>query len=71
MPLTAVALAELLRLDEPLRVGLLLLAAAAGASFLPKLVQIAKGNLAFSVALLVLLIGYGYLLRKKHEGPVS
>ena len=63
MPLTAFALATLLRLDEPLRVGMLLLGAAAGAPFLPKLVQIAKGNLAFSVGLMVLLmvITVGYL----------
>ena len=54
MPLAAVALAKMLRLHEPLGVGLLLLGAAAGAPFLPKLAQIAKGNLAFAVALMVL-----------------
>jgi BASS family bile acid:Na+ symporter len=44
-------------------VGLLLLGAAAGAPFLPKLAQIAKGNLAFAVGLMVLLmvITVGYL----------
>jgi len=56
MPGAAVLLAKLLRLDEPLGVGLLLLGAAAGAPFLPKLTQIAKGNLAFAVALMVLLM---------------
>ncbi|MFI5509133.1 bile acid:sodium symporter family protein [Mycobacterium sp. NPDC051804] len=56
MPAAAVLLAKLLRLDEPLGVGLLLLGAAAGAPFLPKLTQIAKGNLAFAVALMVLLM---------------
>jgi bile acid:Na+ symporter, BASS family len=63
MPLAAVALATVLRLDEPLGVGLLLLGAAAGAPFLPKLAQIAKGNLAFAVGLMVLLmvITVGYL----------
>jgi bile acid:Na+ symporter, BASS family len=63
MPAAAVMLARLLRLDEPLGVGLLLLGAAAGAPFLPKLTQIAKGNLAFAVALMVLLmvITVGYL----------
>jgi bile acid:Na+ symporter, BASS family len=50
MPLGAVVLARLLRLDEPLGVGLLLLGVPAGAPFLPKLTQIAKGNLAFAVA---------------------
>jgi bile acid:Na+ symporter, BASS family len=63
MPLTAVALAALLRLDQPLGVGLLLLGTAAGAPFLPKLAQIAKGNLAFAVGLMVLLmvVTVGYL----------
>lgn len=56
MPAFAVLLTRLLRLDEPLGVGLLLLGAAAGAPFLPKLTQIAKGNLAFAVALMVLLM---------------
>jgi len=48
MPLAAVALAALFRLDRPLGVGLLLLGSAAGAPFLPKLVQTAKGDLACS-----------------------
>jgi bile acid:Na+ symporter, BASS family len=63
MPAGAVLLARVLRLDEPLGVGLLLLGAAAGAPFLPKLTQIAKGNLAFAVALMVLLmvITVGYI----------
>src|SRR5205809_3625407 len=63
MPLAATGLATLLRLDEPLGIGLLLLGSAAGAPFLPKLAQIAKGNLAFGVGLMVLLmvITVGYL----------
>jgi BASS family bile acid:Na+ symporter len=63
MPLGAIGLATVLRLREPLGVGLLLLGAAAGAPFLPKLAQIAKGNLAFAVGLMVLLmvITVGYL----------
>jgi BASS family bile acid:Na+ symporter len=63
MPLGALALVTLLKLDEPLGVGLLLLGAAAGAPFLPKLAQIAKGNLAFGVGLMVLLmvVTVGYL----------
>jgi BASS family bile acid:Na+ symporter len=63
MPLAAAGLATLLRLDEPLSVGLLLLGSAAGAPFLPKLAQIARGNLAFAVGLMVLLmvITVGYL----------
>ena len=63
MPLAAVGLAALLRLDQPLGVGLLLLGTAAGAPFLPKLAQIARGNLAFGVGLMVLLmvVTVGYL----------
>jgi bile acid:Na+ symporter, BASS family len=63
MPLAAVVLARALRLDEPLGVGLLLLGVAAGAPFLPMLAQIARGNLAFAVALMVLLmvVTVGYL----------
>src|SRR5438477_8615048 len=56
MPAGAIGLAKLLRLDEPFGVGLLLLGCAAGAPFLPKLAQLAKGNLAFAVGLMVLLM---------------
>ena len=62
MPLGALALDKMLRLDEPLGVGLLLLGAAAGAPFLPKLTELAKGNLPFAVGIMVLLavgtVGY-------------
>ena len=63
MPLVAFALERLLRLDPSLANGLLLLGTAAGAPFLPKLAQIAKGNLAFSVGLMVLLmvVTVGYM----------
>ena len=53
MPIGAEALAKLLRLDEPFRVGLLLLGCAAGAPFLPKLAERAKGNPAFAVSTMV------------------
>lgn len=56
MPLGALAIARVLRLDQPLGIALLLLGAAAGAPFLPKLAGIAKGNLAFAVGLMVLLM---------------
>jgi len=56
MPLAALGLAALLRLDSPLGVGLLLLGTAAGAPFLPKLAQLAKGSLAFGVGLMALLM---------------
>jgi len=54
MPLGALALAKVL--DEPFGVGLLLLGCAAGAPFLPKLAELAKGNLAFAVGAMVLLM---------------
>jgi BASS family bile acid:Na+ symporter len=63
MPLAAVILWKLLLLDQPLGIGLLLLGTAAGAPFLPKLTEIAKGNLAFAVGMMVLLmvVTVGYL----------
>src|SRR3954471_17862984 len=63
MPFVALALARLLRLDESMRIGLLLLGLAGGAPFLPKLAQISRGNLAFAVGLMVMLmvITVGYL----------
>src|SRR3954462_3620003 len=63
MPLAALALAKVIGLDKSLAIGLLLLGAAGGAPFLPKLAQIARGNLAFAVGLMVLLmvITVGYV----------
>ena len=63
MPLGALALAKVLWLDEPFGLGLLLLGCAAGAPFLPKLAELAKGNLAFAVGAMVLLmvVTVGYL----------
>jgi bile acid:Na+ symporter, BASS family len=56
MPLGAIALAKALQLDEPFAIGLLILGCAAGAPFLPKLAELAKGNLAFAVGAMVLLM---------------
>jgi BASS family bile acid:Na+ symporter len=56
MPLCAFALSMVLRLDQPLSVGMLLLGCAAGAPFLPKLAELAKGNLPFAVGTMVLLM---------------
>src|SRR3954454_14806723 len=56
MPAGALAIDRLLRLDQPLGIALLLLGAAAGAPFLPKLAVIARVNLAFAVVLMVLLM---------------
>ena len=63
MPIGAEALAKVLRLDEPFGVGLLLLGCAAGAPFLPKLAERAKGDPAFAVGSMVLLmvVTVGYL----------
>src|SRR5947209_4478803 len=63
MPTGAVVLAKALRLDEPFGIGLLLLGCAAGAPFLPKLAELARGNLAFAVGAMVLLmvVTVGYL----------
>src|SRR5271169_4870807 len=62
MPLGALGLDKMLKLDEPLGVGLLLLGGAAGAPFLPSLTALAKGNLPFAVGIMVLLsvgtVGY-------------
>jgi BASS family bile acid:Na+ symporter len=56
MPLVAILIARMLRLDQPLGEALILLGVAAGAPFLPKLAGVAKGNLAFAVGLMVMLM---------------
>jgi BASS family bile acid:Na+ symporter len=63
LPLAALALTRLLQLEPPHGIGLLLLGIAAGAPFLPKLTEIAKGNMAFAVGMMVLLmvVTVGYL----------
>ena len=56
VPFVAWAIQAVMDLDQDIYTGLLLLATAAGAPFLPKLAQIAKGNAAFSVGLMVMLM---------------
>lgn len=56
VPLVAYFITLVLPLAEPLRIGLILLATAAGAPFLPKLAEVAKGSAAFAVGLMVLLM---------------
>ncbi len=56
VPIAAIAITLVLTLDESIEVGLILISMAAGAPFLPKLVEVAKGNTAFSVGLMVLLM---------------
>lgn len=62
-PLAAMLLANVLGLSEPMRVGLLLCGVAAGAPFLLKLAELSKGNMAFAVGLMVVLmvITVGYM----------
>lgn len=63
LPLGAIALGRLIGLDEAFSIGLLLLASAAGAPFVPKLAQLARGNIALGVGVMVLLmvVTVGYL----------
>lgn len=56
VPFLVYLITLIIPLDQALRTGLILLATAAGAPFLPKLVQGAKGNVAFGVGLMVLLM---------------
>jgi BASS family bile acid:Na+ symporter len=56
VPLAALIATAIVPLSEPLKIGVILLGTAAGAPFLPKLAQFAKGNIAFSVGLMVLLM---------------
>jgi BASS family bile acid:Na+ symporter len=54
-PAAAYGIARFFALDPPYAIGLILLGVAAGAPFLPKLAQLAKGDVAFSVGLMLLL----------------
>lgn len=56
VPLLAYLIILLIPMEQSLQIGLVVLATAAGAPFLPKLVQGAKGNIAFGVGLMVLLM---------------
>ena len=54
-PLLAYTLTEVIPLQPAYAIGLLLLGGAAGAPFLPKLAQVAQGDFAYSVGLMLLL----------------
>jgi BASS family bile acid:Na+ symporter len=56
VPIIAVMITLIFPLNEAITIGLILLSTAAGAPFLPKLVEMAKGDTAFSVGLMVLLM---------------
>jgi BASS family bile acid:Na+ symporter len=72
-PLLAIVIAKVTRLEQPFAVGLLLLGLAPGAPIIPKVVQMARGNVAFAVVLMALLmvgtvIGLPLLLPGVAEG---
>ena len=56
VPLLAYVILLIIPIEQSLQIGLAVLATAGGAPFLPKLVQGAKGNIAFGVGLMVLLM---------------
>ena len=56
VPLLAYVILLIIPLEQGLAIGLMIMATAAGAPFLPKLAQAAKGNMAFSVGLMTLLM---------------
>src|SRR4030095_6607593 len=55
-PLAAIAIAKVFSLDDSLLIGLLLCGVAAGAPFVLKLAEMAKGNMPFAVGLMVMLM---------------
>jgi BASS family bile acid:Na+ symporter len=56
VPLLAVVITKVIPLDQSLQIGVILLGTASGAPFIPKLVQGAKGNVAYSVGLMFLIM---------------
>ena len=56
VPALAYLITMVIPLDDGLATGLIIVGTAAGAPFLPKLVQVAKGSAAFSVGLMTLLM---------------
>ena len=56
VPALAYLITRVISLDVGLATGLIIVGAAAGAPFLPKLVQVAKGDTAYSVGLMTLLM---------------
>jgi BASS family bile acid:Na+ symporter len=56
VPIVAYLILLVIPLEQGLATGLIIMATAAGAPFLPKLAQVAKGDVALSVGLMVLLM---------------
>src|SRR5512136_396947 len=56
VPLLVMLIVQVIPLPEGIQIGLILAGMAAGAPFLPKLVQVAKGDMAFTAGLMVLMM---------------
>jgi predicted Na+-dependent transporter len=56
VPLLAYVITKVIPLDQSLQIGVILMGTAAGAPFIPKLVQGAKGNVAYAVGLMFLIM---------------
>jgi len=56
VPALAYAITKVIPLDQSLQIGVILLGTAAGAPFIPKLVQGAKGNVPYAVGLMFLVM---------------
>ena len=56
VPAIIIAAGSILDLPEDVKIGFYILALAAGAPFLPKLTQFAKGNIAYAVGLMTMLM---------------
>ncbi len=56
IPVLALLIVTIIPVSEGLKIGLILVGFAAGAPFLPKLVHLAKGDVAFTAGLMVLLM---------------
>jgi len=56
VPLLAYTITKVIPLEQSLQIGIILLGTAAGAPFIPKLVQGAKGNVAYAVGLMFLIM---------------
>lgn len=61
VPAAGLLLACLFGLADDLRVGLILISSVAGAALVPKLTEIARGDLSFAVALTAMLVGASVL----------
>ena len=53
VPILTLLIVRLIPLSEGLQIGLILAGFAAGAPFLPKLIQVAKGDMAFTAGIMV------------------